>query len=147
MEEILQIDKNNIEAVAQFIMPYKNAPEKILPYFKGELSSQDTYTDCIKYTIKNDTAINTVILDVKNKDISNVAFYGSLNINYNDLVVLFGEAIEYYERYDDTYEFFFKINSATSCYIKFFIPSNEKRENWKEENLTNLSVFFDNKMT
>ncbi|HTB51168.1 MAG TPA: hypothetical protein VK718_00220 [Ferruginibacter sp.] len=147
MEEILQIDKNNIEAVAQFILPYKNAPEKILPYFKGKLSSQDTYTDCIKYTIKNDSAINTVILDVKNKDISNVAFYGSLNINYNDLVVLFGEAIEYYERYDDTYEFFFKINSATSCYIKLFIPSNEKQENWKEKKLTNLSVFFDNKMT
>jgi hypothetical protein len=140
--DILQIDKTNIKSIAAFIGANKNLCEDLVTNFKGTVLRQEVNKDWIKFIIKKNAIIKSIVIDCQNSKVTGITFSGLLDIVYNDLVELFGEGVEYYERYDDTFEFVFKTNAIIDNYtIKCFILNDDKQKtNWQNEKLGNISI-------
>lgn len=138
---ILQIDKTNIKSIAAFIEVNKNSCNDLAAKFKGTLLRQEVNKQWIKLIIKSDAAIKSIIIDCQNNKVTGITFSGMLEITYTDLVALFGKGNEYYERYDDSIEFFFKDATIDNYNIKCFIlNSDKKKTNWQNEKLENISI-------
>lgn len=138
---ILQIDKTNIKSIAAFIVVNKNLCDDLAAKFKGTLLRQEVNKQWIKLIIKSDAAIKSIIIDCQNNKVTGITFSGMLEISYTDLVTLFGKGNEYYERYDDTIEFFFKDTAIDDYSIKCFIlNSDKKKTNWQNDKLGNISI-------
>lgn len=138
---IVQIDKTNIKSIAEFVVINKNSCEDLATKFKGTLSRQEVNKQWIKFIIRSDAIIKSIVIDCQNNKITGITFSGTLDITYADLVALFGESKQYYERYDDANEFFFKNDTVDNYSIKCFMLNNDKQKNnWQNEKLGNISI-------
>jgi hypothetical protein len=139
--EIVQIDKANIKSIARFIELNKNLGDDLATCFKGIVSRQQVSDDWIKSIIIYDATIKAIIIDCQKNLITSVAFSGALNITYTDLTGLFDKSDQYYERYDDTMNFFFKDANVNSYMVKcFMLDDDMKKDNWENEKLGNISI-------
>jgi len=140
--DILQIDKTNIKSIGEFIKAYKNGCEDLVSIFNGTLSRQDVSKEWTKFIIKNDAVIKSIVIDCQKGIVTDITFFGLLDITFADLVALFGESVERFERYDDTFEFSFRRDASNAEYsIKCFVLYDDKQKaNWQNENLGNISI-------
>ncbi len=138
---IIQIDKTNVKSIATFIAENKYSCEDLAATFKGDLSRQEVNKQWMKFIIRNNATIKSIVIDCQNNKTTAITFSGILDITYADLVSLFGEGKEYYERYDDTIEFLFGEANFDNYDIKCFILNDDKKKtDWQNEKLENISI-------
>ena len=141
--EIVQINKANIKLIAAFIEANRYSCSELATNFKGTILRQEINKNWVKFIIDNDSAIKSIVIDCQNSKVVGIVFFGLLDITYNDLVTLFGESAEHYERYDDAFEFFFRDTAIDKYSIKCFILDNDKQKtNWQNKNLGNIAIHF-----
>ena len=139
--DILQIDRTNIKLIGTFVAANQNSCNDLVAKFKGTLSHQEVNKQWIKFIIKSDATIKSVVIDCQNNQVTGITFSGILDITFTDLVALFGQGSEFYERYDDTIEFIFKDAVLDNYSVKCFILNDEKKKNnWESEKLGNISI-------
>ena len=125
------IERNNFDC---------NCLHEILP---GQIEIQKINHDNSKIIIKNISEdISVAVVDCTNNKIKNILFNGVIDINPQELVLVFGTFREGYSIYDDLYFYFFNEDRKNGNYvISFFDPfHNSINIQDSEESLSNIAL-------
>ena len=131
------IDNNNLIEVLQIVCEKSKIINELIAEIGGR--AEDAYGGI--YLVK-DSPINNVFIDIKENKAIYIEFIGLIQIEFKDLIKMFGEYRKVYNHYDDLYLYFFnEKRTYNPYYIKTHFNSNI--EPVKENSLIwNLTVYI-----
>lgn len=142
----IQLDKDNIEAIARNFKDGKGVCNSFIEDFHGVIEKQYISDNWEKYILKNvSDSIKTVVLDCVNNNLKTIAFYGTLQISFNDLLSIYVKYRRVYASYDEITQFFFNEDKSKGAYV---ITCNIEgvasldSDSWKEQLLSNVFISF-----
>lgn len=141
--EILQIKTDNIEGIANAFQDDRISCSAVKDVFGGTIEEYDVGKNGKKIIVRSQTSIKAIVIDCINGKIESIAFYGSLQISFNDLIAIFGNYRSIYSTYDETTQFFFNEGKSKGNYVICCnIDGIEKEQGyeWRTKQLSHLSI-------
>lgn len=141
-----RLDKGNIENIARNLKSHEFSKTACIEAFHGVVERQKISNSWEKYVIKIDErSIRAVVIDTINERVKSIAFYGTFQISFNDLVLIYNEFRRFYSPYDEITQFFFNENSSKGDYVIIYNIDGMVTvddESWKAMFANNLIFLF-----